>query len=87
MEKLPGLHLVAQAHIQKALEVTVRLAEEVLKALSCRLDASDLRAQSENDACPQQELVANLVLAERNVRRPHGFVEDVKCVGTLPGRT
>ena len=84
MKELPWLHFVAQRDVQKALDVTAQPVEKVLKALSYLLDFSGLGKQSQNGTLTDQKLIANLILSEWNVRRPHALVEGVKCLWAAP---
>jgi hypothetical protein len=62
VQELSRLHPVAQADVQRPLDVTALSAETVLKTIGEMLDLSGLGRQPENDAVANEELIPNRIL-------------------------
>ena len=70
MKKLPRLKLVLQSDIQKLFDVIFDTCKKLGKATTKRNDFPGFSRKTVNTSVPQYELVANLVLSERNIGYP-----------------
>jgi hypothetical protein len=68
VKDLPWLHHVIETNVQESLDIATQIAQKVLKSVCKTLNLSSLRQESHDHTIAKQELVAKLILSERDVR-------------------